>query len=103
MGTPAALAFTAKREREIIAVFRQEHATSGPKAQPLRQLGLRDSRVLRSLITATVIRKAGPERYFLDETAWAARPQPTLDPRRVILFLVGLAVVAIVIFLARRG
>ena len=73
MRTTAAIALTNRFELQIINAFRAERAVSGSSAQRLRDLGLKDTRVLRELLTTSVIRKAGPDRYFLDEGVWAAR------------------------------
>lgn len=73
MRTAADHALTNRFELDIINAFRAERAVSPPSAQRLRDLGLKDTGVLRALVTSTVIRKAGPERYFLDERVWAAR------------------------------
>jgi hypothetical protein len=73
MATTAGAVLTARSQRQIVGAFRAEHALSGPTARRLRDLGLRDSEVLRELVTLSVIRKAGPERYFLDEGVWAAQ------------------------------
>jgi hypothetical protein len=76
MRTTAGIALTRRYELQIVNAFLAERALSGPSARRLRDLGLKDSRVLQGLITAAVIRKAGPERYFLDESLWANRRQP---------------------------
>ena len=73
MSTTAELALTTRFEQQIINAFRGERAISAPQAQRLRDLGLKESRFLTALVTSSVIRKAGPERYFLDEEVWAAR------------------------------
>jgi hypothetical protein len=78
METTANTVLAARFQRQIIGAFRAERALSGPSARRLRELGLRDTQVLQELITLAVIRKAGPERYFLDEEAWAARGHPSL-------------------------
>ena len=71
--TTASAALTRRFQLQIIGAFRTRRALSGATARRLRDLGLRDSQALRELIAGAVIRKAGPERYFLDETAWASR------------------------------
>jgi hypothetical protein len=73
MPTTAGVALLARAHRQIIGAFRAERALSGPSARRLRELGLKDTEVFRELIGLAVIRKAGPERYFLDEEVWAAR------------------------------
>ena len=93
MRTTAGIALANRYELQIVSVFQAERAVSGPSAQRLRDLGLKDTRVLRALIESAVIRKAGPERYFLDEGVWAAlRPvsgwQVWLGVAAVLLALV---------------
>lgn len=73
MTTIAPLILTLRYQREIVRAFRQKRAISGAAARRLRDLGIRDSEVFRQLITSAVVRKAGPERYFLHEPTWAAR------------------------------
>lgn len=87
MRTTAEVALTNRFELQIVKAFRAERAVSPPSAQRLRDLGLKDTGVLRTLVTSAVIRKAGPERYFLDERNWAARrPAPAWH---LVLVLAG--------------
>jgi hypothetical protein len=46
---------------------------SGKAARRLADLRLNASTALGALVARGVIRRAGAERYFLDETLWAAR------------------------------
>ncbi len=73
MSTLAPELLTLRFERQIVKAFRKQGALSGASAHRLRDLGLKDSDVLRHLVAATILRKAGPERYFLHEPTWAAR------------------------------
>jgi hypothetical protein len=73
MSTTAGAVLAARYQLQIVRAFRAERALSGPSARRLRDLGLKDTEVLRQLIATAVIRKAGPERFFLDEDVWAAR------------------------------
>jgi hypothetical protein len=102
MDATPALAFVARRERRIVAIFRQKGATSGPTAQRLQQLGLNDGRILRGLIATSIIRKAGPERYFLNEQAWNTRPRSAVSPRAVGIAGLLLVVLIITIYLLQR-
>lgn len=63
----------ARFERDIVKIFRRHWATSAGAARRLRDMGLKDTDALQGLVTATVLRRAGPERYFLHEQTWAAR------------------------------
>lgn len=92
MATTAGVALVSQYELQIITAFRAANALSGPSAQPLFSLGLKDTRVFRSMISAAVIRKAGPDRYFLDEGVWASRGHMT--SRQLLMA----AVAALVVF-----
>jgi hypothetical protein len=103
MALSAALAQRARGELMIIRAFRAEGAVSGPTAQGLRALGLKDSSVLRHMIAAAVVRKAGPERFFLDEAAWAARPHgPKLSLRMAAAVGLGLLVLLTLLYAISR-
>jgi hypothetical protein len=100
MPTAAALlAFTAKEERKIVAAFRSKRALSGASAQPLPAMGLREGHVLKQMVSESVLRKAGPERYFLDETALAARGH--MKWRTVLMLGILLVLVAVLFVLYR--
>jgi hypothetical protein len=77
MSTTAGLALVTQYELQIITAFRAAKALSGSNAQRLLKMGLKDTRVLRGMVAASVIRKAGPDRYFLDEAVWASRRHMT--------------------------
>jgi len=98
----SAPARTARDERRIVHVFRHQRALTGASAQPLLSLGLLDSRALRRMVTDTIVRRAGPHRYFLDEGAWAA--QRPIGGRNALRIVVGiaLAMATTIIFLAGR-
>jgi hypothetical protein len=91
MSTLAPVLLTARYERQIVKAFRNQRAVSGRTAQRLRDLGLKDSAVLRQLITATIVRKAGPERYFLHEQTWVARGHLSWRTVGFIMLAAGLA------------
>ena len=93
MPITAALALTAANERQIVNAFRVQHALTGGTARPLRELGLHDSRTLRQMVESTVVRRAGPERYFLDEGTWAGRRQ--LQGRTILRVVLALALTAV--------
>ena len=92
MDSSAALLLAAASERRIVKAFRTGHALSGTSARHLKDLGLKDSAALKGLIVGTVIRKAGPDRYFLDERLWASRRD--LEWRTVLRVVVVLGLVA---------
>lgn len=73
MSTIASTALTARYELKVVKAFRAHNALSGPTARRLQDLGLKDTDHLRQMVVATILRKAGPERFFLHEATWAAR------------------------------
>ena len=73
MSTLAPALLTTRFERSIVKVFQRRGATTGPDAKRLADLGIKDTAVLQGLVASTVLRRAGPERYFLHEATWAAR------------------------------
>lgn len=89
-------------EHEIIKTFRKAGAKSGTTARKLRELGLVGNPVLKGLVDRNVIRRAGPERYFLDETAW----QSEKGMSNTSFVRVAIAIIAIgaglVVFLSTR-
>ena len=91
MATTAGVALVSQYELQIITAFRAANAVSGPSAQRLPSLGLKDTRVFRGMISSSVIRKAGPDRFFLDEGVWASRRHMT--PRQLLMVAVGALVV----------
>ena len=102
MSTAAVLALTALNERHIVKAFRAERAITGSTARRLRDLGLGPSQTLRRMVASTILRKAGPERYFLDEDVWATRRQ--LPGRTIVRIAValGCAAVAATLYLVTR-
>ncbi len=97
MSMTSALALTALNERMIVKAFRAERATTGATARRLRELGLNHSRALRQMVAAAVLRKAGPERFYLDEGVWATRShlQGRNVVRLTVVFIVVLAAAAL--------
>lgn len=69
----AARALTASNEQQIVRAFRSVRAVTLRTARSLSDLGLNNSQALQKMVTATILRRAGPERYFLDEAVWASR------------------------------
>jgi hypothetical protein len=99
MGTAATLARTAADQRQIVKAFRAARAMTGATARRLHELGLNDSGPLRRMVTSTIIRKAGPERYFLDDAAWASRRR--LTGRTALRIALGLALALAALAVAR--
>lgn len=95
MSTLASDRLTARFERDIVRVFRRHWATSAGAARRLRDMGLKNTDVLQGLVAATILRRAGPERYFLHESTWAARSHMswhTVQRLGLLLTLIGAAV-----------
>jgi hypothetical protein len=102
MSTIAPAILTARYERQIVKAFRSHGAISGPAARRLRDLGLKDTDHLRFLVTATILRKAGPERFFLHEATWAARDHMSWRTVRLLAGAAALVVTGVVIYLLVR-
>jgi hypothetical protein len=102
MSTLAPVLLGARFERQIVKTFRTRGAVSGPSAQRLRDLGLKDTHLLRHLITATIVRKAGPERFFLHEATWAARDDMSWRTVGYLGLAAGLGLAGLVTYLLVR-
>lgn len=73
MRVSESLSLAASNARKVVGAFRAAGALSGGRARHLTDLRLNNSAALRELIEAKVIRKAGADRYYLDEAVWAQR------------------------------
>ncbi len=96
--TMASDRLVARYERDMVKIFRRHWATSAPAARRLRDLSLKDNEVLQGLLASGVVRRAGPERYFLHESTWAARNQmswSTLVRLGVLLLLIAIGLVVL--------
>jgi hypothetical protein len=102
MSTLAPVLLAARFERQIVKTFRTRGAVSGPSAKRLRDLGLKDTELLRHLITATIVRKAGPERFFLHEPTWVARDHMSWRTVGYLGLATGLALAGLVTYLLVR-
>jgi len=102
MTAAAALALAARDERRIVGLFRAKGALTLGSAQGLRTLGLADSKALRTMVTDAVVRKAGPDRFFLDEAGWASRRRLNGRTMLRIAAAVGIALAAGALYLASR-
>ena len=94
-----ALAAAASSERFIVNAFRQERAVTIKAAKSLRDLRLNDSKVLQGMVGAAILRKAGPERYFLDEQVWASRRTLSTRTASRIAVVVVLVISAVAVYL----
>jgi hypothetical protein len=93
----------ARYERDMVKIFRRHWATSAPAARRLRDLGIKDSSVLQGLLASTVLRRAGPERYFLHEPTWAARNQMSWSTLARVGVLLVVIAIGVVVLLSRSG
>lgn len=101
MRVPSSLALKAANERTIVSAFRAERAVSGSSARRLAELNLKLSRSLQDLIGASIVRKAGSERYYLDESVWATRRRLNGRGLARVAVVAALALIATLLFLSR--
>lgn len=73
MRVTESLSLAASNARKVVDAFRAAGALSGGRARLLTDLRLNNSAALRELVQAKVVRKAGADRYYLDEAVWAQR------------------------------
>lgn len=102
MGIKAALALTVAGEQEIVGIFRTKRAVTMATARSLRELGLNDSKALHNMVIATIIRRVGPDRYFLDEPTWAGRRQLGAGTMVRLLVVGGVILAALIIYFNGR-
>jgi hypothetical protein len=88
----------ARGESTVLLAFRAHGATGGGKALRLRDLGLNNSDALKRLVDLSVIRKAGPDRFYLDEQAWAGRRQLSAGTITRVVVALALAIAAIFVW-----
>jgi hypothetical protein len=90
----------AANERQVINAFRVQRALTLKSAQPLSALGVgASSETLRGMLVAGTVRRAGPERYYLDERLLASQRQ--LSGRTVFRVALGIIAVATAVALYR--
>jgi hypothetical protein len=92
--TAAALALNADNQRQIVAAFRAKRATSRDAARRLLELGLNDSQAFKRMVSTSILRQAGPDRYFLDERVWATGRN--IEGNKVLRIAIALGVVVAV-------
>lgn len=98
----ASLGLTARGEQQILLAFRTGRATTLAGALRLKDLGLRDSAQLRELVRATIIRRSGKDRYFLDEGVWARRRNLKAGVLLRITVLVVFIMISVALLVAGR-
>lgn len=93
MAQPAEPMLRAANERQVVNAFRVQRALTLKTALPLNALGIGgSSETLRGMLVAGTIRRAGPERYYLDEQLLASQRQ--LSSRTVLRVVLGIVAVA---------
>jgi hypothetical protein len=100
MGT-VAIAIVARKERELVALFRRSGCTSSATAKSAPALGIEEGVALRRLRSRAVIREAASGTFYLDEQSWAALIR--LRHRMVLVVLLLAMVFGVIALMARRG
>lgn len=92
MGAVAAAAIL-RKEREIVAAYRNARATDPGAARDPSDMGVHQHVAFARLVRRAVLRDAGDGRYYLDEPSWEALRGIR---RRMILVVVIVAAIVIV-------
>ena len=85
----AAAAVIIRREKDLVAHFRQARAVSPSTGQSLGALRVEEGRALRRLRVRAVIREGAPGTFYLDELSWVALRNTR---RRMITMVLVIAV-----------
>lgn len=101
MGASVAAAVIVRREKELVALFRERGATTPATARTQSELGADNGVGWRRLTSRAVVRDAGDGRYYLDEPGWEALERGRHRLLAVVLFVIGLA--ALGWYLSSRG
>lgn len=88
----AAAAIIIRREKDMIAHFVQQRATSVETAQTLDALRIEHNFIFRRLEDRAVIRQGANGTYYLDELSWSAIRRTRI---RVLLVVVTISVLLI--------
>ncbi|MEO8634051.1 MAG: hypothetical protein ABI587_02130 [Gemmatimonadales bacterium] len=99
MGAVAAIII--RREKELVAHFRQAGAVSSATAQSLGALHVDDGTPLQRLRERAVIREGAPGTFYLDEPSWLALSHARR--RLMLVMLVVVVVFGVAAALASRG
>ena len=102
MRVSESLALAASNARKVVGVFRAAGAVNGRRAVLLADVRLNNSAALRDLVQSRVVRKAGADRYFLDEAVWAQRRRVAAGTLLRVAAPVGLALLAAWLYWAAR-
>lgn len=96
MGAAVAAAAVIRKEKELVAIFRERRALSPASAMTLADLGVHPRLAWTILERHSVIREAQPGLYYLDEAAWAA----SIRARRRRAAVLAPAIILIVLAIA---
>jgi hypothetical protein len=94
--------FLIARQNRYLRKFTAAGAVAPAGARPLREVGVRDSRVFRRLVSRGVLVEAAPGRFYLDPPASAAFRHRRRKQAFVLLAVTGTALVPLLIFLLFR-
>ncbi|HEX3866504.1 MAG TPA: hypothetical protein VHV78_07105 [Gemmatimonadaceae bacterium] len=93
MAAAAAAAAIIRKERDMVAHFRQHNALSPATAKTMTELGVHPEFVWTRLVRRAVIRESAPGLYYFDEPSWNAR-NATRRRAALIALIVVLALFA---------
>ncbi|MEP6764691.1 MAG: hypothetical protein ABJB66_10290 [Gemmatimonadaceae bacterium] len=85
-----AAAVIVRREKELVAHFREHRALTTNSAQSTNALQVDENIAFRILRERAIIREASPGLYYLDEPSWEA----SVRRRRRIAFILITAILA---------
>lgn len=83
------------REKDMVAHFVQQRATSASTAQSLEALRVENNMIFRRLENRAVIRQGSGGRYYVDELSW----QAVRSARRRLVVVVLLIAIFLLAFL----
>ena len=88
MGAVVAVAGMMKKQKDLVARFREARAISAATAQSLAALRIDEGLAFRRLRAHTVIREPAPGTFYLDEPSWLALGHVRRRLATVILLVV---------------
>jgi hypothetical protein len=87
------IAIVVRKQKEVVAAFRRERATSAIKAVPLASLGIGSGNTFKHLQRLDVIRSNGAGLFYLDEVSW----EVFWKERRRLALIASLAAIVVVL------
>ena len=100
MGAAAAAAVIIRKEKDLVAHFRQAGAVAVSSAKSPSELGVHERMAWERLIERAVIREAAPGVYYLDEQSWNALRR--MRQRMAIVLLSILLLVGLTLYLSQH-